>query len=69
MDFFSGRMFNVHGEYNKGASWWTSNTLNKIKEVKKCVADFYSNHTAGPYDLGDKGVKTVRILYVVCILV
>ena len=58
----SGRLYDVHGEYNKSASWWTPNTLNKFKEVKKCVADFYSKQTAGPYDLGDKGVKTVSVL-------
>ena len=57
----SGRFFDVHGEYNKDASLWTSNTLNKIKEAKKCVADFYSKHTAGPYDLGDKGIKMVSV--------
>ena len=56
---FAGRFYNIYGEFNKSTSVWTPKTFNKYNGTRKCFADSLSNQVAGPFDLGDKGIKTV----------
>lgn len=44
----SGGYYNVEGVFE---DWWSNQTTNKWIEAKKCVENYYSNQTMGPFTI------------------